>query len=130
MNFMEAVKAMKEGKKVRQSKPNTTNYRFNKYGQIITEQGEIMCFGQDYYEATDWQIYEEEDNWNLTDAIIEFLEEKDYHRNSNFTLKLFSILKFNNQKVKEDIDNIAVMTHEDWKIKVNDAIDKRVGDLK
>jgi len=61
MNFMEAVKAMKEGKKVIRPDYGEGAYKVKK-GNFIGYQGdgELPHFSIGDYEATDWQIYEEE----------------------------------------------------------------------
>jgi hypothetical protein len=66
-DFMQAVKWMKEGKKVRRSfwdknvflQPNGRN------GEITNNDGKTGQFSYCYFEATDWEIYEEEDGWKL-----------------------------------------------------------------
>ena len=51
MNFMEAVKAMKEGKKVR--RPTYTS-------RLYSELGDSTIYASEDFEATDWEIYKEE----------------------------------------------------------------------
>ena len=67
MNFLEAVKAMKEGKKVRrniwkpelfceQGYPHIYCAEANKYG---------ILFNNDFL-ATDWEVLDEDKDWNLS----------------------------------------------------------------
>ena len=122
MDFMEAVKAMKKGKIVRQS-----NWENKNVNIFMKEDGWFKYCGkvnQNYLldlsdiEATDWEIYEEEDNWNLA---------KDGHIHFD---SLDSIRTFI-QKCKEEVININKRDHID-KIQTDELfeiIDKRAGDL-
>ena len=152
MDFMEAVKAMREGKKVR--KESTPNKDFKLY---IKNDGVRYTIGNQGYwtpyqfrisdfEATDWEIYEEtleehkkhcdfckginakEDNWNLADNInttINITSTKPYMMAHLKDIKTFI------QKVKEDIQNLKKVEYEGvaWEQSINEIIDKRAGDL-
>ena len=64
---MEAVKAMKEGKKVKRE-CWTNLYTFSENDRVITNStSPYLKVNIVDMEATDWEIYEEEDNWNLGD---------------------------------------------------------------
>ena len=75
MNFMEAVQAMKEGKKVRKESISNTEYHFfiiNGTGRIqyqatMTSGNEDYSFNLSDIEATDWEIFEEKKT--LSDTI-------------------------------------------------------------
>ena len=62
MNFMEAVKAMKERKKVRRPHWNNGVYWQNKYDCIDCNKKDCPpSLNFTNFEATDWEIYKEED---------------------------------------------------------------------
>ncbi|KKK67687.1 hypothetical protein LCGC14_2951590, partial [marine sediment metagenome] len=62
---MEAVKAMKEGKKVRRPCWKTVHkYIYCECDMIKGDDGEGYRIFRSCVEATDWKIYKEEDNWN------------------------------------------------------------------
>ena len=70
-NFEQAVEWMKEGKKVRLRSWGENVYIYNDGGMIkhSTERiRETFSFFLTYFIATDWEIYKEEDNWNLADC--------------------------------------------------------------
>ena len=62
MNFIEAVKAMKEGKKVRRK-----DWEANKYCTKHDWRDYVLL---DSAGATNWEIYEEENNRNLADKYV------------------------------------------------------------
>ena len=117
MNFMEAVKAMKEGKKVvSQSEYSATLYL--KGGVIFNDANtDVLCLRPSTIEATDWEIYEEEDNWNYVDEIERM--------KLNIVLEPFKTFI---QKVKEDMEEEGIRGLEQEE--VIRIIDKRAGDLK
>ena len=57
MNFMEAVKAMGDGKSVKREELD------NEKSIFAGSEGLPLA----YFLSTDWEIYEEEDNWNLAE---------------------------------------------------------------
>lgn len=67
MNFVEAVKAMKEGKKVRRKDWGGDDYYlFSETGNIEDNYGDFQRgFPINECEATDWEIVDEEQDWNL-----------------------------------------------------------------
>lgn len=126
MNFMEAVKIMKEGKKVIRKEWKEINFA-NDYCRIY-ESKIIQRFNFEYkryeqyfpnlfnFEATDWEIYEEKDNWNLA-------EQKDIcggcscyniHNLRESDIKTF--LSKTKEKIKKGVDPIQ-------------ALDETAGDL-
>lgn len=125
MDFMEAVKAMKEGKKIRRN-----NYPFGYKGYIELEEGHLQfCNCNENanaiidfkdIEATDWEIYEEQDEWNLADELKKDGNELRY----SIHFKTFI------QKVKEDVmkktdgTTNAIYHSTLWAI-----LSKRAGDL-
>jgi len=129
MNFMEAVKAMKEGKKVRMKRWDKDNYMIIKSGDVCVDSHAFpYSLNLGLIEATDWQIYGEEDNWNLDDKRVTMKNccECEYRQKD---IKTFI------QKVKEDFigtykegkpDCICVKHTEI----MNKIIDKRTGELK
>ena len=122
MNFMEAVKAMKEGKKVRREAQISDVY-FELDIEILRKHNgtETVLLDLTDLEGTDWEIYEEEDNWNLADEMLNGETIRDQ-------IRLFI------QKVKEDFEEENKLR---WKKpgslleteKINEIIDKRAGDL-
>jgi len=56
MNFLEAVKAMKEGKKV--TRPNWSGYIYMKNRRVYHSDGEFKNTAINQFEATDWEIYD------------------------------------------------------------------------
>ena len=137
MNFMEAVKTMKEGKEVTRE-----NWDRNVYS-ILADDIKVM-HGQEIFreqlncvdcQATDWEIYKEEDNWNLAECDVYITPTKLENWRSIDDIKKFI------QKVKEDIGeivkeiNIVAIDNkqkEIYEVALNDLkkiIDKRAGDL-
>ena len=136
MNFMEAVKAMKEGKKVRSSNcvDSEKSYYFrNNFWEVKLLNGfdgleQDACLTFKEFESTDWEIYKEEDNWNLADfEVIQFSGALVSTKNDKYAKGkgLFFIKDFKTfiQKVKEDI---SVFSGDK---ELNEIIDKRAGNL-
>jgi len=131
MKFMEAVKAMKEGKKVRRKKWGV--------GIAIHPHNDVFCYYKcndgsssgnsiSDVEATDWEIYEEQDTWNLADKELYDGLGKSLKRFSKEDFKMFI------QKVKEDILKECRSYTKDAHIEINavkvqSILDKRAGDL-
>ena len=156
MNFMEAVKAMKEGKKVRRScwgnkKAHNLLGSYAYIGHKSNDDGstrESAIFKAEDVQSTDWEIYkesyeehikhcdfcestnpkEEEKFWNLagTDTFSHVMGREDYKDILESVKKVDDIKTFI-QKVKEDCKNTRKETITDTKI--DDIIDKRAGDL-
>jgi len=125
-NFMQAIKWMKEGKKVRREPQwHDVYYALKDDNEIIKQNfhDDILLDLRDI-EATDWEIYEEE--WNLADE--KYIESNDRKFKTIEDIKTFI------QKVKEDIDKENLLR---WKKpggllddkKFNEIIDKRAGKL-
>lgn len=116
-NFEQAVKWMKEGKIV---KRKGSVFELRKEGGNYTTIGQIDL---DHLLETDWEIYEEKDDWNLADNVGTGLT-------GSYTVKQFKTFI---QKIEEDIDKIVISKFntgwEDWRIKVKDTIKKRAGNL-
>ena len=118
MDFIQAVKAMKEGKKV-------TKY-INCY-LALDDEGLVRIFNFDKkinheqnmhpgdYLSNDWEIYEEEDNWNLREQ-----------RSSNdqcLGIANFKDIKTLKEKIIEDWQESMVPEYD----KLKDILDKRFG---
>ena len=112
-----AVAQMNEDKKVRRKSWDKRAYMYvldRKFMMQYVSGLKQEDLDYDKVNATDWEIYEEEDNWNLAD--------------NNFNRDLFAKTEIKTfiQKVKEDIEHIlgpgtfAV---------VDKIIDKRAGNL-
>jgi len=126
MDFITAVKAMKQGKKVRRKAQYLGLYyqlkednEFIKYNKHKDDTDEVLDLRD--IEATDWEIYEEEDNWNLADNLV-------YNVNRmgcKIAFKTFI------QKVKEDIQKFGVVSSIElsFRDELFEIIDKRAGDL-
>ena len=56
MNFMEAVKAMKEGKKVRIKDWDQEFIYLHESGKVLDETGEFLDFDIIEFESTDWEV--------------------------------------------------------------------------
>jgi len=124
MNFMEAVKAMKEGKKVKRERWNYLFLRLKNDNQIVDNSTitiQYRFFFEDT-EATDWQIYEEEEKfWNLADnANIQYGEEKALMEN----VKTFL------QKLRGDLLDAMANKKQLSYYDISKIIDKRSGELK
>lgn len=123
MDFMEAVKLMKEGKKVRRKGWATEEAYW-----IITSIGLDTHLTNNsiyHYEATDWEIYKEDD-WNLAEQG----ETRAYPKDIIDKMPRFPAKEIKTfiQKVKEDIDNRfkdAISLGNE----INKIIDKRAGKL-
>lgn len=128
MNFMEAVKAMKEGKKV--TRQTYTQFRLDSGNQIETTEGINVSFNVEDYEATDWEIYKEEDDWNLADK----RELHNYITDYDGRIQVKDIKTFIS-KIKEDITKYITPEFYEGDIpiisksRVNEIIDKRAGKL-
>src|SRR3990167_10364167 len=133
MNFMEIIKPLKEGKKVRRKKWDNQEFViFKSDGGLVMKQWakDILPDTKDYWlldlesiEATDWEIYNEQEK-TLTYEIKEYFSDNAYPQLS----KLFEILRNHNQKLKEDIDKL--MDDDVLKsYKIIKIIDKRAGKL-
>lgn len=62
MNFLEAVKAMKEGKKVR--RPDSY-YLYLSDNFLFNEVNSIPLIKREDVEADDWEVVDEDKDWNL-----------------------------------------------------------------
>ena len=129
---MEAVKAMKEGKKVKTGLWGRGAYVFLKDENIVFQNNKPFFELDiiDELKATDWEIYKGEDNWNLAGCtIMDYTDMK----GEGPLIKKEDIKTFI-QKVKEDVrkkkryltDAYLYMDCGD----INEILDKRAGDLK
>lgn len=116
VDFMQAVKWMKEGKQV----ISEINYG----ATIYIEDEEIQAVGNSkptfcasHFEATDWEIYEE-DNFVLADKQIEVGKIESFIG----VYRLKDIKTFI-KKIKEDCKGMG------WDEQISKIIDKRAGDL-
>jgi len=66
MNFMEAVQAMKEGKKIRRNAWVNTEVFLIDTGGRITDPLSVYNYSISDFEATDWVAYTEDEDWSLT----------------------------------------------------------------
>ena len=136
MNFMEAIKVMKEGKKVTGIVNNLKLILWKQGDDIMVgsslDKGTKLrtIFGWFADESINWEIYEEDvikrlydecgDNWNLVDKICKCGED-----NTHITTKH---IKTFIQKVKEDIKK-KECTITSFKTEIIEIIDKRTGKL-
>lgn len=130
---MEAIRQMKEGKKV--NRKGVGGYlELEQHKEVIVmEDGDPIAPSLvEWFEATDWEIYEEEDNWIPT-----FYDIGVCPRYSD-EQRVLPINQFKTfiQKVKEDFDGCfpqSEMVVDDklatMKITINKIIDKRAGRL-
>jgi len=102
MNFLEAVKAMKEGKKVRRGGWNKDNYLYLETGEIIKDDSGYLKLPENF-EATDWEIVEEKKT--LSDKIFEVKNQWDCIKDlSAYDSKDYLPLKDVKEAIKEFID--------------------------
>ncbi len=114
MNFLEAVKEMKEGKKVKREnwgKGTDVGFKLKKPQEIIpiilpngelNKEGESVKLILSDFEATDWEIYEEKKT--LSDKITDTSQSASTSENTEFqTLKVKDV----KQALKEYIDSFT-----------------------
>ena len=73
MNFLEAVEAMKEGKKVRRQLWTSMDRCVNRWIEIPqdvapyyrNDKGNSVTISYQEFEATDWEVVENDKDWNL-----------------------------------------------------------------
>ena len=109
MNFLEAVKAMKEGKKVRREEWEKSHFlyiRKFKCNHIIQENGEFREYYLSDIEATDWQIVEEKKTLSDKLSIVDQFG------------TVPSINHYNEKDVKEAIKEFIKRCQYDDKIKI------------
>jgi len=120
MNFMEAVKAMKEGKKVTTKTLNgfIVIRDYSSAFQIFPDGSEeTKDFNLDDIETTNWYVDEDED-WNLYDSGTPYMN------NKNFDI---DDIKKCRDLIINDIKNTGFQgLHQE----VSDIVNKRFGDLK
>ena len=69
-DFNQAVKWMKEGKKVRRKKYVKTYFRFDgELNEMVNQDNYNFCANLKDLEATDWEIYEDGANWNIIEYV-------------------------------------------------------------
>lgn len=117
-DFKQAIKWLKEGKKVRRKDREIILfiYKVDKYVDCIryaTYNGEINDINLNIsdFEATDWEIYEEKDNWSLPVCDVYYnvyvndgdREWKERESISGYSLEDIKTLK---QKILEDGDKV------------------------
>lgn len=103
MNFMEAVKAMKEGKKVRKSSWASYHYIYCPIPVvIIDEDKQNPSINLDEYETTDWEIVEKKKT--LSEKLYRESEQSNvaYSQRRNIDLEIAS--KLFEEAIKEFID--------------------------
>jgi len=134
MNFMEAVKLMKEGKKVTRTewkaiyeKPRMylqgTQYHYIQEG--INQARLSNHVSPEMTEATDWEIYEEEDNWNLGSKGIDGSSLIGWKYTTQNIKTFISKVKEDVEKKDRDQKTMLDFSYGD----VFEIIDKRAGDL-
>ena len=75
LNFMEAIAAMKEGKKIRRPEWGRSCYWYEGTSRHIMQnqdnwtKSEIIIPSMYNIEATDWMIVDSDENWNLSEHI-------------------------------------------------------------
>lgn len=121
MNFMEAIQAMRDGKRVKRKDWVSGLWIGSITESILDNEGVQARFSLSQVEATDWEIYEKEDDWNLANVSKknpsgEYLETD---------IKTF-IKKI---KQKDYMKNRKGMTFQDGVYSVFQEIDERVGNL-
>jgi len=108
VSFTQALEWMKEGKEVRRRKFDADLYCIEKHG-FIYFYGDFGCTNGNLsiedIEADDWELYEEEDNWN-------------WSYNASYNLGVFKSVQTLKEKIIRDLDK-----GED----VRDTLDKRFG---
>ncbi len=107
MDFMNAVKLMKEGKKVILNEDNlwylileTTLFVFK--SKVTGRDWHTQNLTLSEYESDNWEEYKKEDDWSLNNKCFE--EKAGYH----FGLDDIKKLK---QKILEDIQSLCVANH-------------------
>ena len=125
-DFQQAIKWTKEGKRVRRNNQIKEVYYELIEDDLIVKynQGRDVIFDLRDFEATDWEIYEEDDDWELGEQMSNL--------NDVVGFSLFDTHKFI-QKLKEDIKESYTEGNTDLMINVEsvfEIIDKRAGNLK
>ncbi len=130
MDFIQAVKAMKEGKKVMRP-----NYARRLYSEL--DDGTHYCWED--YEATDWGIYEEPKPFVLADEIYDFLEIDDWLDNldeGRYAAQKLKVwvrkerIKQFLKEVEKDMNQINItISASGFYNEVKEIINKRAGDL-
>jgi len=134
MNFMEAVEEMKKGNKVRHK--NSEKISDNFYYYYDKESNRVLNgFEQDIYMdlimigATDWEVLEEESDWNLVDS------GQNFESFNNFSYAVKNVKKCRDLIIKELDEDLANdsgvrqsqrMIWHNWFKKI---VNKRFGDL-
>lgn len=128
-DFKQAVKWMKEGKKVRvgtscaiHSIEDSDTIKWRHKTEPAVDRYTILASD---VQSTDWEIYEEKDNWNLADKLL--VRSRVESRIGTYAHK--SDIKTFIQKVKEDIDKVIDKYDDTSTRQLNEIIDKRAGDL-
>ena len=110
-DFTQAIQWLKKGKKVRRSYWCDDDYIFstNEYSTVKDKNNNKTDFNLAWFEAPDWELYEEKDDWNweystahslqnaidvktLKEKIIEDLISKGYTTNGIFDEDISQIL--------------------------------------
>ncbi len=126
-DFMWAIAQMKEGKKVRRENSYGVYHLVNDI-MMKNELGDDFSVSNiNYFEATDWEIYEEDDDWNVCKEIKD-VEEKSMKIIDKTIPEISDIFKTFIQKVKEDYvkksKGIRLRITE-----IDEIIDKRSGKI-
>jgi hypothetical protein len=136
MNFIEAVKEMQKCKKVRMSNWRKEIYMQFKYGnlQLYTEnENHPAIIGLDYIEATDWEIVDDDKDWNLTKHIWFFQDICDNCGENHLGRKAETVVDLKNVKkcrdlILEDIELRGLCCPFAVREVINEIINKRFGD--
>ena len=126
-DFKQAIEWMKEGRKVRinswakgiylKQELDTSSF---KLGEIINENGERNYFMIGWYDSTKWEIYEEEDDWKLTDF-------NNYNGHSDFEEYTIDTVKILKEKILEDIYAAFGWLEDETLQEFDKILDKRFG---
>jgi len=145
MNFMEAVKAMKEGKKVTRNLPwgDVYIYSYNEvfYLKRVSEPRIEWRMRVCDIEATDWEIVDSDEDWNLAEEVgfdhsrTRFTKLKEFDPfQSKLNGNMFhrSDVKKCRDKIIKDIDKKCreeKMVGLGWPSKILNIVNARFGDL-
>jgi len=126
MNFMEAVKAMEKGKKVRRKHwdKSTPAIKSSETGMLVwdDEEREDIAFQLNFAEATDWEIVEEEKK-TLREELAE-LEHDQWQSWVNYVMRQYSIPRnlmekwLNNMKPYSELSEEEKDKDREWADKV------------
>lgn len=131
-DFIQAVKWMKEGKKVRTKIMVKNVYVYISCNRLFHKgcNSDSPLDSVWAFEATDWEIYKEKDDWKLSDEVDKECAVCGKEGNPCGVIFVSSVKTFI-QKVKEDINQIDItISASGFYQEVMKRLDKRAGDLK